>query len=390
MALLAGLVAIAAACGDSNSTDGPGLTGVEDGSIGSDGGGGSANAGGAGGSGQSGGAAGKGGSAGKGGGGSGTGGSSGSAADGGKAGRGGSASDGGTPVQDAHALPDGGVPAGWLYTSGNKIYVSNGSGGTPWMGRGVNVDDIFFCGNNSTLGLASPEKRQETMMAGLISGWKPNFIRISMWTKSFPKTTSFTGNAAEYKTPMTSVINNMGATPNLYVLVTLRSDPSMLGLDSGSDATGYPSDKTTTPNATTYPSGTDPLYVDLVDTFASSNFVLFGLTNEPGGNSVSDQKLASIMTHAAGVIRAEEDRLGVPHHLISVQGNSWTSNISFYASKPLPYDNIIYEVHGYPPPTDSYTYSNLPVILGEYGNLTSSNSASFYADLETKQISNLS
>src|SRR5579862_6037079 len=46
---------------------------------------------------------------------------------------------------------DGGFPAGWLYTKGSTIYVSNGGSGTPWMGRGVNVDDIFLCGYDNTL-----------------------------------------------------------------------------------------------------------------------------------------------------------------------------------------------------------------------------------------------
>jgi hypothetical protein len=77
----------------------------------------------------------------------------------------------------------------------------------------------------------------------------------------------------------------------------------------------------------------------------------------------------------------------VPHHLVSVQGNGWTSDISFYAKSPLAYDNVVYEVHGYPPAQSSYTYANIPVILGEYGSLT--NAATFYADVEAKQIPNL-
>ncbi len=115
--------------------------------------------------------------------------------------------------------------------------------------------------------------------------------------------------------------------------------------------------------------------------------MLFGLTNEPGGNKDSSATIAAAMSHAVGVIRAEEDRLGVPHHVVSVQGNNWTSDISTYATTPLPYDNVVYEVHGYPPAPASYTYSNIPVIIGEYGSLT--NSATFYADVESKQIPNL-
>ena len=45
-------------------------------------------------------------------------------------------------------------------------------------------------------------------------------------------------------------------------------------------------------------------------------------------------------------------------------------------------------MHGYPPPTASYTYANIPVILGEYGSLTR-HATAFYADVEAKQIPNL-
>jgi hypothetical protein len=287
----------------------------------------------------------------------------------------------------------GGTPAGWLYTSGSKLYVSNGNGGgTQWMGRGVNIDDIFLCGYDNTLWMTSPDQTLKTIVSGLMSGWKPNFVRISLGMDTYPTVTSWLSNPSQYKTPMTNVINAIGAYPNVYVLVTLRSDASMIGqdtVDGDPEATGLPSDSATTPNATSYPTGTDATYVALVDSFGNSSFVMFGLTNEPGGNKLSNATITAAMRHAVGVIRAEEDRLGVPHHIVSVQGNGWTSDISFYAATPAPitYDNVVYEVHGYPPATSSYTYSNIPVIIGEYGSLT--NSASFYADIEAKQIPNL-
>jgi hypothetical protein len=259
------------------------------------------------------------------------------------------------------------------------------------MGRGVNIDDIYLCGYNYTLWMTSPDQTVETMVSGLISGWKPNFVRISLSMDSFPTESSWLGSTS-YKTQMTSVINAIGAHPNVYVLVTLRSDGSMIGQDTADgdpEATGIPSDSTTTPSATSYPTGTDAAYIALVDSFANSSFVLFGLTNEPGGNKQSNATITAAMRHAVWVIRTEEDRLGVPHHIVSVQGNSWTSDISFYAASPAPitYDNVVYEVHGYPPTTNSYTYASIPVIIGEYGSL--SNSTSFYADVETKQIPNL-
>jgi hypothetical protein len=297
---------------------------------------------------------------------------------------------GGADADGTALARDAGLPSGWLYTSGSKIYVSSGSGGTQWMGRGVNMDDIFLCGYNNTLYLTSPDQTLETIVSGLITGWKPNFVRVSLGMDSYPTVASWLSDDAQYKTPMTTIINAVGANPGVYVLVTLRSDASMIGqdtVDGDPEATGIPSDSTTTPNATLYPTGTDAVYVALVDTFANARFVLFGLTNEPGGDKQSSATLSAAMSHAVGVIRAEEDRLGVPHHLVSVQGNGWTSDISFFSESPLSYDNVVYEVHGYPPSPSSYTYSNIPVILGEYGSLT--DSASFYADVEAKQIPNL-
>jgi hypothetical protein len=70
-----------------------------------------------------------------------------------------------------------------------------------------------------------------------------------------------------------------------------------------------------------FPTGTDATYVALVDTFGSAPNVLFGLTNEPGGDKLSNATIAAAMSHAVGTIRAEEDRLGVHHHIVSVQGN---------------------------------------------------------------------
>jgi hypothetical protein len=305
----------------------------------------------------------------------------------------GGSNEGGGAQGEAGATSDGGIPVGWLYTSGSKVYESNGSGGgTVWMGRGMNVDDIFMCGYNDTLWMASPDQALETELTTLFSGWKANFLRISLGMDSDPTIVSWLSDPSEYKTPMTGVINAIGAHAGVHVLVTLRSDASMIGQDTADgdpEATGLPSDSTTTPNATMYPTGTDAVYVALVDTFANDGFVLFGLTNEPGGNKLINTTIAAAMSHAVGTIRAEEDKLGVPHHIVSVQGNGWTSDISFYATTPLPYDNVVYEVHGYPPATSSYTYANIPVILGEYGSVASTASAAFYADVESKQIPNL-
>jgi hypothetical protein len=46
-------------------------------------------------------------------------------------------------------------------------------------------------------------------------------------------------------------------------------------------------------------------------------------------------------------------------------------------------------VHGYPPGTSSYTYSNIPVIIGEYGSFDSGSAPAFFADVESKKIPTL-
>lgn len=276
---------------------------------------------------------------------------------------------------DAPAVSDGGqntLAKGWLYTKGNKVMVADGNGGgAVWVGRGFNIDDIFFCGYNNSLWMNNAEQNMKTLVSTAITGWKPTFLRFNLSMNSFQKV-SWLQSPAQYKTPMTNVITSVGQSAGVYALVTLRSDTTMTCAD---DATCVPTN------------ATDAVYTALVDTFANASYVLFGLSNEPGGNAVPIGTLAQRMDHAVSVIRAEENKLGVPHHVVSVQGYQWTSDISYYAKNPLPYDNVVYEVHGYPPLPSSYTYANIPVILGEYGTL--SNAQAFFNDIEQKQIPNL-
>ncbi|MFV8755857.1 cellulase family glycosylhydrolase [Nannocystaceae bacterium ST9] len=285
------------------------------------------------------------------------------------------------------------LPEGWLYTEGSTIHVADGQGsGTPWMGRGMNIDDIFFCGYNTSLWMEAPEATLQTVIANVMSDWKPNFIRMSLSMASNQTTVSWLENPEQYKVPMSAVIDAIGDYPDTYVLVVLRSDASMILHDEihgNPEATGIPSDASTTPDPVAFPEGTDEVYAALVESFANDPHVLFGITNEPGGNLQSNETLRAVMDHAVGVIRDTEDQLGVPHHLVAVQGNGWTSDIGFYVDAPLDHDGVVYEVHGYPPSTESYTLAGLPVFIGEYGSLDVDTAPAFYADLEAKQISNL-
>lgn len=282
-----------------------------------------------------------------------------------------------------------GVPAGWLYTvaNDNKIYLSNGSAGSVWMGRGVNIDDLFLCGYNNQLQMTNPtgEAALNGIVANLIAEWKPTLLRTSLGMNSYA-VVSWLGSSA-YKTSMLNVIKKIGTYPGVYVLVTLRSDTSMVNTDGsecgqGDDAICLPS------------SATDAVYREIVASFADAPFVIFGIANEPGGMSANDATISSLMSHAVGVIRTAEDALGTPHHLVAVQGNQWTSKIGFYNTSPLPYDNVVYEYHSYPPEatgTYGYTQSNIPVLIGEYGPLNGDQSflSAFLADVEAKQIPNI-
>jgi hypothetical protein len=247
------------------------------------------------------------------------------------------------------------------------------------MGRGVNMDDLMLCGYNGSMWkeTSTVVANLKNIIRGLMKDWKPNFVRISLSMYSYPQKMSWLENPEEYKNPMTEVIEFLGTYEGVYVLVTLRSDKTMEQTNPGNEATYIPT------------TATDDTYRALVNSFKNSKFVMFGICNEPGSPWNWD-KLTNVMSHAAKVIRDEEDRLNVSHHIIAVQGWGWSSQIGHYNDHPLPYDNIVYEVHGYAPKKEWYTLDKIPVIIGEYGNgpYGTINDA-FFDDLESKQIPNL-
>ncbi len=281
------------------------------------------------------------------------------------------------------------VPAGWLYTiaGDNKVHLSNGQSGSVWVGRGVNTDDMFLCGYNYGMWMSNPDGAQAmtAVVSNLAAQWKANFFRVSLSMNSYMPVYGWVGTNT-YKTGMTDVIHAIGALPNTYVLVTLRSDTTMV--DTGGGSCGHNDDAVCLPT-----NATDDTYRALVDTFKDAPYVIFGISNEPLGGSGTQQNITDAMTHAVGVIRAEEDMLGVPHHLVSVQGLQWTSHIDFYNSAPLAYDNVVYEYHSYPPDPSGYTQSNIPVIIGEYGPGGSPPdlgfASAFFADIDAKSIPSL-
>lgn len=306
------------------------------------------------------------------------------------------------------------LPAGWLYTSGSKLYVSDGEGaGSVWMGRGVNMDDIFLCGGNSSLGatdIANSVKALKTMANVVVNDWKANFIRVSLAMNSGYSETSWldgSGKTTPYANAMIDFIKTLAGHPGVYVLVTLRSDSTMEMSYGDNEATFVPT------------SSTAAVYKALVDSFSScpiagqcANFqsperILFGVTNEPGFYNHS--KVPEVLTPAVKAIRDEEDFIQSPHHIVAVQGDEFSSVIDYYSVHRVAYDNVVYELHFYPqawgrttsaPIMYTYTYPYvedvpeggvpgaipIPVIVGEYGDV---DTAALLRDLETKQIPSL-
>ena len=311
---------------------------------------------------------------------------------GGTGGTGGSGGTGATGGSGGTGATGGGgpVPSGWLYTQpgDNQIYLSDGQSGSVWMGRGVHFDDLFLCGYNTGLWMSNPDGEQALLevASNMMADWQPTFVRVSLGMNSYDPVVSWIGSST-YKTAMTNVINAIGAHAGTYVLVTLRSDTTMV--DTNGNTCGQGDDAVCLPS-----NASDAVYEELVTSFQNDGYVLFGIANEPGGMSATDQHLSQLMAHAVGVIRAKEDSLGVPHHIVSVQGNQWTSRIGFYDGAPLAYDNVVYEYHSYPPEAtgnNGYTQANIPVIIGEYGPSGADLSflTGFYADVEAKHIPNL-
>ena len=155
------------------------------------------------------------------------------------------------------------VPAGWLYTvtGQNHVYISNGQSGSTWVGRGVNADDMFLCGYNYGMWMSNPDGAQAmtAVVTNLASQWHANFFRVSLSMNSYMPVYSWVGTNV-YKTGMTDVIHAIGALPGTYVLVTLRSDTTMVDTSGGS--CGHNDDAVCLPT-----NATDDTYRALVDSF---------------------------------------------------------------------------------------------------------------------------
>src|SRR5262249_18478427 len=163
-----------------------------------------------------------------------------------------------------------------------------------WTGRGLNLAGLSFCGNFSTQIQQDPVGALNARVDDAVTKWHASFLRIVM------DTTNFISNAGSFRDHLVQVVNHIGTYPAVKVLLSVYTDPTF---DQSSGGTGCCASV-----------NTDPLYRALVDTFKNHNYVMFGISNEPGA-SWTEAKLWDVMNHAVGTIRTEEDVIGSIHHL---------------------------------------------------------------------------
>jgi hypothetical protein len=261
----------------------------------------------------------------------------------------------GPATKDLTPKTDSGPPAGWLYTSGNHIYLSSGA---LFKGRGANLHDTRSC-DACTWGapnVAEVKRRVDELVT-----WGATFIRLDLESYAAGGgRTHWQGilQDPQYLADVQTIVNYIGS-KGVYVLLSLWADPTFTTL-------GWPSAQT------------QQIWQKLADVFHTTPHVLFGLCNEPQQNfdGSLDSQVWAAMNTTAGIIRAVEDGYKTPHHLIVVQGTgAWARRLDYYVTHPITAGgggNIAYEVHVYDPATSFNSMvvvpaQTIPVIIGEFG-----------------------
>jgi endoglucanase len=263
------------------------------------------------------------------------------------------------------------VGSGWLYTQGNKIYTPDGD---VWVGKGANIHDTRSC-NRCAYQQPNPDEVKRRIDE-LVDIWGADFLRLAL--EAYPSADGRVhyANVLEdpgYLADIVEIVEHVATKDGVYVEISLWVDPTLTDY-------GWPSEQTV------------DVWRVLAETFAEHPNVIFGVVNEPEWNydGALDSQVWEAMTMVVNAIRKVEDSLGVPHHLIAVQGTGgWARFLDYYVDNPIQSDNIAYEVHVYDPAsefTDRFIdpAQHIPVIIGELGP------ASGYMTLEdTQQLMDL-
>lgn len=257
-------------------------------------------------------------------------------------------------ANDTTSIPEP-IKPGWLHTSGNKIYTSDGN---IWHGRGVNIHDTR---SNWEASYQPPDvELVKAQIDEAVNVWHADFLRLCLETDPSTGPYQYKGilDDPEYLEDIIEIVDYIGTKPNVYVMLSLWIEPT-------TDARGWPT------NATT------PVWNKLAEKMKNKPHVIYGIINEPNGDDAAqDPQLWDIYNTIVASIRAVEDTNGTPHHLIAVQGTrNYSRILEYYISHPITAGggaNIIYETHAYVPTADFdkivvQPAAVLPVIIGEYG-----------------------
>lgn len=254
----------------------------------------------------------------------------------------------------------------WLYVQGNTLYQApaswNGLGGiphgTPWHGRGANIQDTRTCDVCSgELPVFEVQRRIDSLLQ-----YNVNFMRLTLESDNAGAGIL---QDPDYFNDVREIVNYIGTKPQVYVEVSLWIDPTF-------SAMGWPT------------SQTQRELTALTQAFANSSHVLLGVCNEPKDNSngVNDTLVWTAMNDAVTAIRQQEAVQNGPAHLVSVQGTrNYAGDISYYVNHPIAADgghNVVYEVHAYDT-EDVFQEqifapaTTLPVIIAEFGPVSQIN-----------------
>lgn len=248
---------------------------------------------------------------------------------------------------------------GWLYTSGNRIYKSDG---TVFKGRGANIFDTRSCwaGAYNIPDVAEVKRRIDE----LVDDWGADFMRLCLESHDPLEPNMVHGmpvqDDSDYIDDIIEIVEHVGTRDSAYILVSVWVDPSL------DESTGWPTNATIA------------AWRLLVPALANYPYVLFGICNEPRGNSNGneDATVLAWMNDVVTAIREEEIIAGCNEHIITAQGTrGYARYLGYYVDHPVTAaggTNIAYETHCY----DHENKFNerfidpaehIPVLIGEFG-----------------------
>ncbi len=231
-------------------------------------------------------------------------------------------------------------PPGWLYTEGNRVMLD----GQVWQGRGANIHDTRSCGSC----LYHEPNVDEVLrrIDALTGDWGADLVRFNM--ESYGQAADLVQwggvlDSPTYLEDLETVVEHVSAKPGIYLMISPWIDPTLavfqVTTDDGEEdiATGWPS------------ADSIPVWQLLAERFADNPRVIFGLADAPHHDAGEswDAQVWMGMNDAAAAIRAVEDRLGTPRHLVAVQGTDhWGQHLDFYLEHPIAAgmgEDIVYE-----------------------------------------------